>query len=326
VDRTRLAMLGIDMASFRNTLYAAFGTREVSTIYAPEASYKVIMELADAQRRDEQALNRVYVRGGDGSLVPLGAIASFTRGAGKTMVAHKAQLPAHTLSFELAPGYSLSDAQLAIAQAQRDIAMPDTLFGSFDGQAALYERSQTTQVYLVVAAVAVIYLILGVLYESWIHPVTILLGIPSAAVGALLALRLTGLELTFVAMIGIVLLIGIVKKNAIMMIDFALEAQRRQGWSSERAIREACLQRFRPIMMTTICAMVGALPLALGLGAGAELRQPMGVAVVGGLLVSQVITLLITPVLFLTFDQWARRRTAAAAPTTDAGDLHGSTP
>jgi len=329
VDRDRLAMLGIDMASFRNTLYAAFGTREVSTIYAPEASYKVIMELADAQRRDEQALGRVYVRSDDGSLVPMGAIATFTRGAGKTLVAHKAQLPSHTLSFELAHGKSLSDAQLAIADAKRAIGLPDTVFGSFDGQAALYERSQKTQVWLVVAAVAVIYLILGVLYESWIHPVTILLGIPSAAVGALLALRLAGLELTFVAMVGILLLIGIVKKNAIMMIDFALEAQRKQGWSSDRAIREACRHRFRPIMMTTICAMVGALPLALGLGAGAELRQPMGVAVVGGLVLSQVITLLITPVLFMTFDQWVRRRhvhdgTEAADPMAGAFAARGA--
>ncbi|KAF1685360.1 acriflavine resistance protein B [Pseudoxanthomonas broegbernensis] len=306
VDRNKLAMLGVDMASFRNTMYAAFGAREVSTIYAPEASYKVIMELADAQRRDEQALGRVHVRAADGSMVPLGAIATFTRGAGKTLVAHKAQLPSHTLSFELAPGYSLSDAQSAIAQAGQAIGMPDTVFGSFDGQAALYEKSQSTQVWLLVAAVAVIYLILGVLYESWIHPVTILLGIPSAAVGALLALRLAGLELTFIAMVGILLLIGIVKKNAIMMIDFALEAQRTRGWPAERAIQAACRHRFRPIMMTTICAMVGALPLALGLGAGAELRQPMGVAVVGGLVLSQVITLLITPVLFLTFDRWAQ--------------------
>ncbi len=199
--------------------------------------------------------------------------------------------------------------------------MPDTIFGSFDGQAALYEKSQTTQILLLVAAVAVIYLILGVLYESWIHPITILLGIPSAAVGALLALRLTGLELTFVAMIGILLLIGIVKKNAIMMIDFALEAQRTRGWSAEQAITEACRQRFRPIMMTTICALVGALPLALGLGAGAELRQPMGVAVVGGLLVSQVITLLITPVLFLTFERltgYAKRARPSLEHTSPA--------
>ena len=327
VDRAKLAMLGIDVASFRETLYGAFGSREVSTIYAPEASYKVIMQLADAQRRDEQDLGRIQLRSADGTLVPLGSVATIVRKPGKTEVSHKAQLPARTLSFELASGKSLSDAKQAIAAASREIGLPDTVFGSFDGQAALFEKSQATQVWLIVAAVAVIYLILGVLYESWIHPVTILLGIPSAAVGALLALRLTGLELTFVAMIGILLLIGVVKKNAIMMIDFALEAQRTHGWSADHAIREACMKRFRPIMMTTICALIGALPLALGLGAGAELRQPMGVAVVGGLLFSQAITLLITPVLFVVFDEWSARigrRVSAAAPARQAIEADGA--
>lgn len=302
VDRDKLSLLGIDMTAVRDSLYAAFGTREVSTIHAPEASYKVIMELADQDRRDESDLSKIHVRGASGHMVPLDVFASVSRHSGPMMVAHKAQLPAITLSFELAPGKSLSDAMAAIEACKAEVGLPVSVFGSFGGQAELYQKSQMAQLWLVVIALAVIYLILGVLYESWIHPVTILLGIPSAAVGALLALRLTGLELTFIAMIGVLLLIGIVKKNAIMMIDFALAAQRQQGLSAAQAIEQACLQRFRPIMMTTLCAMMGALPLALGLGAGAELRQPMGVVVVGGLMFSQLITLFITPVLYVWFD------------------------
>ncbi len=249
------------------------------------------MELEDRYRRDETDLSRMHVRSQQGGMVPLSAFATLTRGTGTMTVLHKSQLPAITFSFELAPGRSLSDATAAIDRAKREIGLLATMFGSYDGQMAVFEQSQTSQLWLIVVAIAVIYVILGVLYGSWLHPVTILMGIPSAAVGAFLALHLTGLDISFIAMIGVLLLIGIVKKNAIMMIDFALDAQRRHGTAAREAIHQACLLRFRPIMMTTLCAMMGAMPIALGLGAGAELRQPMGVVIVGGLLFSQVITL-----------------------------------
>lgn len=308
VDREKAAQLGIDMATLRNTLYGAFGSRQVSTIYAPEDSYQVILEVVDAKRRDENDLLAIEVRSATGKTVPLSAFATVTRTKGVIAVNHQAQLPAVTLSFELAAGKSLSDAAVAIASAQQALKMPATVFGAFGGQAALFQQSQTTQLWLIVIAVAVIYVILGMLYESWIHPVTILLGIPSAALGALLALRFAGMEVSFIAMIGILLLIGIVKKNAIMMIDFAIGARRDAGLGAEEAIRKACLLRFRPIMMTTLCALMGVLPIALGIGAGAELRQPLGVSIVGGLLLSQLITLFITPVLYLWFDSLGASR------------------
>ncbi|MFC5520660.1 efflux RND transporter permease subunit [Polaromonas jejuensis] len=312
VDQERAAALGVDMAALRSTLYAAYGARQVSTIYASEGSYQVILELAPEHRRDESDLSKIHVRGAGGGLVPLSAFATVRRGQGTMTVLHQSQLPAITFSFDLANGKSLSDATAAIEAARQQVGMPDSVFGTFGGQAALFAEAQRTQLWLIVIAVAVIYVVLGMLYESWLHPVTILLGIPSAALGALLALRLTGLELSFTAMIGILLLIGVVKKNAIMMIDFALDAQRSRGLPPEQAIREACLLRFRPIMMTTFCAIMGALPLALGLGAGAELRQPLGIVIVGGLVFSQLITVLITPVLYLWFDQLTRRHVGAA--------------
>ena len=303
IDRDKAAQLGIDMASVRDTLSTAYGTRQVSTIYAPEDSYQVILELADRFRRDESSLTRLQVRNAAGALVPLSAFSTVDRGAATLAVNHQGQLPAVTVTFDLQPGHALSEASAAIATASQAIAMPSSIIGAFAGQAALFQKSQTSQLWLIAIAIAVIYVILGVLYESWIHPVTILLGIPSAAVGALLALRLTNLDLSFVAMIGILLLMGVVKKNAIMIIDFAIDAQRTRGLSATQAVREACRLRFRPIMMTTLCAIMGALPIALGLGGGAELRQPLGVAIVGGLIFSQLITLFITPVLFLWFDR-----------------------
>ena len=307
VDRDKAAILGVDMASIQSTLYGAFGSRQVSTIYAPEDSYQVIMELSDQHRRDENDIARLYVRNAAGSLVPLSALATIARTKGRMAVNHQGQLPAVTISFDLSPGSPMSEATKAINAAQTKIGMPPSIFGTYAGQAALFQQSQDTQIWLILIAVAVIYVVLGMLYESWIHPVTILLGIPSAGVGALLALRIASLELTFIAMIGILLLIGIVKKNAIMMIDFALAAERSQGLGPEQAIRQACITRFRPIMMTTFCAVMGALPLALGLGAGSELRQPLGVTIVGGLLFSQLITLFITPVIYVWFENIRQR-------------------
>lgn len=303
IDRDRASELGINMQNLRETLYAAYGEREVATIYAPQDSYSVLMQLKDSARSDENALSLLKVRSSSGNLVPLSSFATVERTAVTTAINHQGQLPAITLSFNLAEGASLSDAAREIKAAESAINLPSSIFGAFAGDAALYQQTQTSQLWLILIAVAVIYVVLGVLYESWIHPITILAGIPSAAIGALIALQITGLELTFIAMIGILLLVGIVKKNAIMMIDFALEAQRNQQLPAIEAIREASAKRFRPIMMTTLAALMGALPLALGLGAGAELRQPLGVSIVGGLIFSQLITLYITPVLFLTMER-----------------------
>lgn len=318
IDRNKASLMGVDIDQIRNNLYAAFGTLQVSTIYAPEDSYEVIMEVKSPFRQNESDLSKIYVRSSANTLLPVTTFTHIARTQGVTAVNHQGQLPAITVSFDLAPGKSLSDATQAISQAQQKIQLPASVFGTYAGQAALYQQSQSSQVWLIVLALAVIYVILGVLYESWIHPVTILLGLPSAAVGALLALRLLNLDLTFIAMIGILLLIGIVKKNAIMMIDFALAAQREQGMPAHDAIMQASLQRFRPIMMTTLCAIMGALPIACGWGAGAELRQPMGVAIVGGLLFSQFITLFITPVLYLLFDRTNSRLAAVSHAVEDA--------
>jgi multidrug efflux pump len=316
----------VSIRAIDETLYDAFGQRQVATLYSPLNQYHVILELAPRFQMTTNALDRLYVRSATtNKLVPLNLLVRIQQGVSPITINHQGLFPAVTLSFNVAPGVALGDAVAAVQAVEQQADIPANVTGTFQGAAQAFQNSLQSQPWLILAAIVTIYIVLGVLYESVIHPLTIISTLPSAGVGALLGLWLTGQDLSVIGMIGILLLIGIVKKNAIMMIDFALVAERVEGKSSFDAIRQACLLRFRPIMMTTFAALLGALPLALGHGAGAELRRPLGLAIVGGLIVSQALTLFTTPVVYLSFDRLQRsiriRTNARAQRRADAALL-----
>jgi len=320
IDRDTASRLGVSAQAIDQVLYDAFGQRFVSTIYESLNQYHVVMEVAPQYQQDPETLNQVYVRSNTGAMVPLSAFAHFGPGNTALAVNHQGQWPAVTISFNLAPGVSLGDATQAIEGVERTIRFPETIHPSFQGTAAAFQDSLANEPVLIVTALLAVYIVLGMLYESFIHPITILSTIPSAGVGALLALKITHNELNVIGLIGIILLIGLVKKNAIMMIDFALDAERKEGKSPVDAIHEACILRFRPIMMTTMAALLGGLPLALAAGTGAELRRPLGLTIVGGLIVSQALTLFTTPVVYLYMDRLrflvSRKRRHAIPPAS----------
>ena len=325
IDREKAAVYGISIEQVRQELFNAFGSRQVATIYTPDDDYQVILESKPEFQADISALSRIYLKTASGQAVPLEAVTRLTSSVGPLQVNHQGNQPAVTISFNLAPGSSLGQAVDAIQQIERDARLPATVSSAFQGSAQVFQDSLKGQWILVLAAIFAAYVLLGILYESFIHPITIISGLPSAGIGALITLIAFKMDLSVIAMIGIVMLVGIVKKNAIMMIDFALE-RRRVGLNAEAAIREAALLRFRPIMMTTFAAIFGALPIALGHGAGAELRQPLGVAVVGGLVLSQLLTLYITPVVYIYLDRLDRMLKRRLEPQLEEVPEHGERP
>jgi hydrophobe/amphiphile efflux-1 (HAE1) family protein len=318
IDRDAAARLGIQPQAVDSTLYSAFGQRQVSIIYTQQNQYHVVLEVDPKFQLDPSSLDRIYVKSPSGNQVPLSTIAHFQLDNTPLSVNHQGQFPCVTISFNTAPGVSLGEATQVIQRTAKELGMPSTIRGNFAGTAQVFQSSLATEPLLILTALIAVYIVLGMLYESLIHPLTILSTLPSAGLGALLGMLVTGNELSIVSIIGIILLIGIVKKNAIMMVDFALDAERHEGLSPEESIYQACLVRFRPIMMTTMAAMFGALPLAIGMGIGSELRKPLGVAIVGGLIVSQMLTLYTTPVIYLALDRLRQRKKKR---TSHAADL-----
>jgi multidrug efflux pump len=314
IDRAAAARFGLQVADIDQVLYDAFGQRQISEYQTEVNQYKIILEIDERQRGRAESLQNFYLRSPlTGQMVPLSAVARLEAPqAGPMAITHDGMFPSVAVSFNLAPGVALGEAVALVNEAQAAIGMPATITGTFRGTAQEFQRSLATQPFLILGALVAVYIILGVLYESFVHPLTILSTLPSAGVGAVLALWLAGQDFSIMALIGVVLLIGIVKKNGILMVDFALERQRQQGLTPLEAIHEACLVRFRPIIMTTLAAMLGAIPLMLGIGTGSELRQPLGIAIFGGLVISQILTLFSTPIVYLALDRLFHRQREAA--------------